>query len=93
MILIHHLEPFEGVLGMIVNPENSENIINTVELLFTDDFFAYLCQETNRYHDEQEHKYKILKYTLKWIDVIPYIVNRNEEIFGNNTNGFCTKKK
>lgn len=41
--------------------ENSENIIDTLEL-FTDDFFAYLCQETNRYHDEQEHnKYTILK--------------------------------
>jgi len=47
---------------MTVSPKN---IIDTVELLFTDNFFAYLCQETNRYYDEQGHKYKILKHASK----------------------------
>lgn len=45
--------------------------MDTAELLFiTDDFFAYLCQETNRYHDEQGYRYKILKHASKWSDVI-----------------------
>lgn len=29
------------------------------------------AKNTNRYHDEQGHKYKISKHALKWIDVTP----------------------
>lgn len=63
------IEDFLGQVGVVMMPENPASIMSVLQLFIGDDLFEYMAQETNRYHAQNIHKFKVSAKTLKWRDV------------------------
>lgn len=62
-------EDFEGVQGINCLPNNRKSVADVTGLFIGDDLFDIITEETNRYHTKNQHKYKTISHTSKWVDV------------------------
>ena len=62
-------DDFEGLLGPNVFPKNTDKIEDFADMFIGDDLFKFIATETNKYHAQNSHKFKVYKKTAKWVDV------------------------
>ena len=63
--------PFLGTSGANIVIDHPMSVADVVKTIIGDDLIQLLTEQSNRYHRQNEQKWKLLPKTLKWSNITP----------------------